>query len=228
MTDSSPTIITDDSLPVLDDCWKRIGVYGDKTCPRLVEHIHCRNCEVYAQVAISLLDRYGSQQLDRDDSVQDVEEDLGECRSTLIFRLGEQWLGLATTGLVSVVGQSAIHSLPHQRSPSLLGVTNVNGALVACISLQSLLGLESSAPVSSERRVVPRMLILGSGNGVFVAPVDEVEGIHAIALRDIREPARGAGQAAGQYANGVVRWRQHSITLLDEQLLAQAMIRSLS
>ncbi|SNR83486.1 chemotaxis protein CheW [Pseudomonas segetis] len=228
MVDSSPTLITDDSLPILDDCWKRIGVYGDKSCPRLVEHVHCRNCEVYAQAAISLLDRYGSQLLERDDATADVEQDLGECRSTLIFRLGEQWLGLATSGLVSVVSQTTIHSLPHQRSRSVLGVTNVNGALVACISLQDLLGLEPVQIANTERRVVPRMLILGSSNGVFVAPVDEVEGIHRIALSAIREPARGVGQAAGQYAKGVVRWRERSITLLDEQLLAQAMTRSLA
>lgn len=228
MVDSSPTLITDDSLPTLDDCWKRIGVYGDKSCERLVEHVHCRNCEVYAQAAISLLDRYGAQRLEHDDVADAVEEDLGECRSTLIFRLGEQWLGLATAGVVAVVSQTTIHSLPHQRSRSLLGVTNVNGALVACISLQDLLGLEPVQIASAERRVVPRMLILGSNNGVFVAPVDEVEGIHSIALSAIREPARGGGQAAGQYAKGVVRWQQRSITLLDEQLLAQAMIRSLA
>lgn len=228
MVDSSHIFAGDETLPALDDCWKRIGVYGDKSCSRLVEHVHCRNCEVYAQAAISLLDRYGAQLLERGDAATAVEEDLGERRSTLIFRLGEQWFGLATTGLVSVVGQTPIHSLPHQRSPNLLGVTNVNGALVACISLQDLLGLEPAVIASTERRVVPRMLILGSPNGVFVVPVDEVEGIHLLALRDIKEPARGAGQAAGQYASGVVRWRQRSITLLDEQLLVQAMIRSLS
>lgn len=228
MVDSTHAFSADETLPVLDDCWKRIGVYGDKSCPRLEEHVHCRNCEVYAQAAISLLDRYGAQLLERDDSAVQVDEERGEQRSMLIFRLGEQWLGLATAGLVSVVGQTAIHSLPHQRSPSLLGITNVNGALVACISLQNLLGLDSAVITSPERRVVPRMLILGSSNGVFVAPVDEVEGIHAIALRDVREPGRAGGQAAGQYASGVVRWRQRSITLLDEQLLAQAMIRSLS
>ena len=42
----------------------------------------------------------------------------------------------------------AIHSLPHQRSRALLGVANVRGALVACLSLVELLGLDSDAQVS--------------------------------------------------------------------------------
>ena len=32
----------------IDDCWNRIGVLGDGSCPRLAEHIHCRNCPVHA------------------------------------------------------------------------------------------------------------------------------------------------------------------------------------
>ena len=32
----------------IDDCWNRIGVHGDKSCPLLDEHVHCRNCAVYA------------------------------------------------------------------------------------------------------------------------------------------------------------------------------------
>ena len=40
----------------IDDCWNRIGVRGDQSCPLLIEHIHCRNCALYAAAAIRLLD----------------------------------------------------------------------------------------------------------------------------------------------------------------------------
>ncbi len=48
----------------IDDCWNRIGIHGDRSCPLLVDHIHCRNCSVYSAAATRLLDRYALQQDD--------------------------------------------------------------------------------------------------------------------------------------------------------------------
>ena len=54
-TDSGPG----DGPPVRpsvdDDCWNRIGVYGDRSCPELSTFVHCRNCPVFAAAARSLL-----------------------------------------------------------------------------------------------------------------------------------------------------------------------------
>lgn len=220
--------LMDGELPVIDDCWKRIGVYGDKSCERLAKHVHCRNCEVYADAAVVLLDRYGALHQSTDEAVDAASEAVvGESRSTLIFRLGDEWLGLATRSLVAVVARTPIHSLPHQRTRSLLGVTNVNGALVACISLSELLGLDGETAAPLERRVIARMLILHGADGALVAPVDEVEGIHLLPLAAVVPASRAGGQSAGQFASGVILWRGRSITLLDEPLLQQAMVRSL-
>jgi chemotaxis-related protein WspD len=109
-----------------------------------IEHIHCRNCSVYSAAATRLLDRYALQQDERDPVASAVESDV-KTRSLLMFRLGEEWLGLATRSLVEVAPLQAIHSLPHQRSRALLGVANVRGALVACLSLVELLDLDGSA-----------------------------------------------------------------------------------
>ena len=47
---SAQSLIHTDALAI-DDCWNRIGIYGDKSCPVLPEHIHCRNCSVYSAAA---------------------------------------------------------------------------------------------------------------------------------------------------------------------------------
>ncbi|BAN50319.1 chemotaxis protein CheW [Metapseudomonas resinovorans] len=222
-------LIASDQLPAVDDCWNRIGVHGDKSCERLAAHVHCRNCEVHAAAATLLLDRYALVREELDTTVTDATEDDGRERlSILVFRLGDEWLGLATRCLVEVAAINPIHSLPHQRSLALLGVTNVRGALVACLSLAELLGLELGAEVAGEHRVVPRMLILGSQGGPLVAPVDEVDGIHAIPLDALVDPGRTPDLAARQFASGVVQWRGRSVTLLHEDLLLQAMARSLA
>ncbi len=228
MADNRLPLIVSDQLPAVDDCWNRVGVHGDKSCERLEAHVHCRNCEVHAAAATLLLDRYALVREDIATAPVEEEEDGRERRSTLVFRLGEQWLGLATRSLVEVASINPIHSLPHQRSLALLGVTNVRGALVACLSLIELLGLEKGGEANGERRVVPRMLILASQGGPLVAPVDEVDGIHGIPVDAVVDPGRTPDLAARQFASGVVQWRGRSITLLDESLLLQAMARSLA
>ncbi|MDX1297939.1 MAG: chemotaxis protein CheW [Pseudomonas sp.] len=219
----SDNVILTESAAGIDDCWNRIGVQGDKSCERLREHVHCRNCEVYAAAAIRLLERYASEP---DDVEQILEEPLVERCSLLLFRVADEWLALATRGLVEVVAQMPIHSLPHQRSRSLLGVSNVRGTLVACLSLGELLGIPAGTAPASGQRVIARMLILAGQGGPVVVPVDEVEGIHAIALHSVRPAVRDGGLAVSQFASGVFQWRGRSITQLDDELLRQAMSRS--
>jgi chemotaxis-related protein WspD len=165
----------------------------------------------------------------QDDAEAVAEEVAVESRSLLIFRIADEWLALATRSLVEVVVQMPIHSLPHQRSRSLLGVTNVRGTLVACLSLADLLGVPATSTMSSNaQRVIPRMLILSGQGGPVVVPVDEVDGIHLVALHSIQPAARDGGLAVSQFASGVLQWRGRSITQLDDQLLRQAMSRSLA
>ncbi|MEW6461592.1 chemotaxis protein CheW [Ectopseudomonas khazarica] len=218
------------SQPAVDDCWNRIGVFGDKRCERLERHIHCRNCEVYGAAAIALLDRYGSSlERDADDYGQgEAQEPVGEQRSLLIFRLGEQWLAIATRCLAEVMPVSPIHSLPHRKSTGLLGVTNVRGTLVACLSLSELLDLETDDSRQNGQRVIPRMLILESGSGPLVVPVDEVSGIQKIPLARISNAKQDDKRTISRFTAGVLQWRGQSITLLNDEQLLQNMIGSLA
>lgn len=219
------------SQATVDDCWNRIGVFGDKSCQRLQRHIHCRNCEVYGAAAIALLDRYGSalERGDDDYGQGETEEAQGAQRSLLIFRLGDQWLAIATRCLAEVMPVSPIHVLPHRKNRGLLGVTNVRGTLVACLSLAELLDLEAQQDAPrSERRVIPRMLILETDSGPLVTPVDEVSGIQRIPLARISSTKHDDKRTISRFTAGVLQWREQSITLLDDEQLLQHMIGSLA
>ena len=212
----------------IDDCWNRIGIHGDKSCPLLAEHIHCRNCAVYSAAATHLLDRYALQQEDRHPGAATQADDEVATRSLLMFRLGEEWLGIATRCLVEVAPLQPIHSLPHQRSRALLGVANVRGALVACLSLVELLGLDSSGGGASGGRIMPRMLIIAAQDGPVVVPVDEVDGIHAIDERTLKAASASGTQASARYTQGVLPFKGRSLRWLDETQLLSAVTRSLS
>lgn len=205
---------------LIDDCWNRIGVHGDKQCPLLQRHVHCRNCEVYAAAATRLLDRYALVQ-DHQAAAQPVEENAG--RSMLLFRLGDEWLALATACLAEIAPLQAVHSLPHQRSRVLQGVANVRGALVPCLSLADLLGVQASTAEQRSVRAMPRMLILAAEGGPVVTAVEEIDGIHRL------DPLLlGSGQDATHFTAAVLQWRGRSVRVLDDHQLLSAVQRSLS
>src|SRR3989344_5485127 len=219
--------VTHEDAQSIDDCWNRIGIHGDKSCPLLSEHIHCRNCAVYSAAATRLLDRYALQQEERASASIAVESEV-KTRSLLMFRLGEEWLALATRSLVEVAPLQTIHSLPHQRSRALLGVANVRGALVACLSLVELLGLDAINHGTPGGRIMPRMLIIAAQDGPVVVPVDEVDGIHAIDERTLTAASASGTQASGRFTQGVLQWKGRSLRWLDEAQLLSAVTRSLT
>ncbi|MCF4998442.1 chemotaxis protein CheW [Pseudomonas syringae] len=227
MTSSDTFNVTHVDARAIDDCWNRIGIRGDRSCPLLDEHIHCRNCSVYSSAATRLLDRYALQQDGRDSVATHVETDL-KTRSLLMFRLGEEWLALATRSLVEVAPMQTIHSLPHQRSRALQGVANVRGALVACLSLVELLDLDVGHVPASNGRVMPRMLIIAAHGGPVVVPVDEVDGIHAIDERVLEAASRSGAQSSAKYTRGVLQFKGRSLRWLDEEQLMSAVTRSLT
>ena len=214
------------ALSDVDDCWNRIGIRGDKSCGQLADHVHCRNCPVYAAAAKRILDRLPPQMEDVDDGAAAGES--ANLSTLLVFRVHREWLGLPTRALDEVAGIRRILSLPHRRDPAMLGVANVRGSLTVCVSLARLLGLEAPAGDPRERPATARMLLLGGAGRAVVAPVDEVEGIHAVDL-DRLEPLPATVEGASlKYSRGMARCGGRAVGVLDENLLMQALERSLA
>ena len=132
-------------IPRFNDCWNRIGVRGDGSCPELQGHVHCRNCPAYSAAAADLLNRappVGEAVLWRSESASPERLPRGGEESILIFRVGGEWLGLQSALIKEIAEERQIHSLPHQRNAAVLGIVNIRGALVLCMSLTRLLNVE--------------------------------------------------------------------------------------
>lgn len=215
-------------LTAINDCWSRIGIRGDRSCPQLSSYLHCHHCPVYADAARQILDRYPVQlsavgnentahaQIDGLRQQEDVE-------AVLVFRLGESWLALPLAVLVEVVALQPIHSLPHRTAGVLLGVSNVRGTLVPCLALAALLQLPVTLAAPAQGRVLPRMLIIGAAEtGNVVCPVDEVQGTCHWPLSLLQQPGEHP------LSRALLHWQGLSVCLLDGPALLQAMHRSLS
>jgi chemotaxis-related protein WspD len=157
----------------LDHCWRSIGVYGgDQSCPMLVESLHCRNCPVFSDAARTLFDRESeaesSSEWHRPAAGQDSQ------RAALVFRLGQQWLGLPPALIAEVAARQPIRRLAHRTTGRLEGVVNVRGELHLCVLLGELLGLGARGESSG----TARMVLVRDGNArVLAFRCEEVLGL---------------------------------------------------
>ncbi|MFM9961437.1 MAG: chemotaxis protein CheW [Planctomycetaceae bacterium] len=176
MTRSSPfdacipspdfTIANRSDLPILgeanrskleNDCWNQIGVTGDRSCPELQKHVHCRNCPVFTAAGQRLFEReppavYLAEWTKRLAEPEVVAE--RDTISVLIFRVGEEWLAFDIGLLVEIAEPRPIHTLPQRSNEILAGLVNIRGELELCVSLGGLLGIEPNALASGVRNAL--------------------------------------------------------------------------
>jgi chemotaxis-related protein WspD len=224
-------VVTDEPT-VLDDCWNRIGVRGDSSCAELAAHIHCRNCPVYSAAARKLLDTCASSDYSRvwtDQIAQPTVAPEADSHSVMVFRVGAEWLAVPMHLCVEVANSRAIHSLPHRRGRAILGLANVRGVLLVCVSLGAVLHVTADGATRQpeQKSASQRLLVLRWPDGTAAVPVDEVHGPHRFRERDVKDvPATLAG--AQSYTKAVLSWGERSVGLLDEQLLGYTVTRSLA
>ena len=220
------------AAPAFDACWNRIGVHGDATCVELAVQVHCRNCPVYSRNARLLLDRARVHDLAATTQLfaADKQEAQRGQASAFLFRVGPEWLARSTSVLDEVADLRPIHSLPHRRSGVVLGLANVRGELLVCVSLAQLLGIEDQPQELQprERRMALRRLLVLRERGLRVAfPVDEVHGTLRFADAELKPAPSTVSRATATYSRAVLPWEGRAVGLLDEELLFHSLNRNL-
>jgi chemotaxis-related protein WspD len=225
------------SRVVIDDCWNRIGVRGDRSCPKLPEHVHCRNCPVQRAVAAELLahhvpDDYAAQWTEHvSRPAQRADPDIA---SAVIFRIGTEWLALPAAAIQEVSNLKPVHRVPHRTSGVVLGVVNVRGELLTCVSLARVFGLEGeAAPASTSPSVAlpgrrKRMLVIRRKDLRAACPVDYVDGVHRYAPRALSAVPATVAKAGTRYSRALLAWRDQTVGVLDEELLFAALRRGMA
>lgn len=214
----------------VNDCWNRIGVRGDVSCPELQQHLHCHNCPVHAAAALALLDREppaGTHAAWTAHFAEPLAAAAAESVPLFVFRIGADWLAVPAPLVVEVAPERSVHSLPHRRRGAVLGVVNVHGALVVCLSLGAVLGIDAAPATAPRPFVRGRMLLLRQGDLRAACPVDEVSGVHRVEPGGLVDtPAAVAG--GRPCITRVWSWRDATVGVLDGALLSQALRRSVA
>jgi chemotaxis-related protein WspD len=201
------------------DCWNRIGVSGDRSCPELAEFIHCRNCPVYASAARAFFDRPAPEGY-----LAEWNEFLGGSQATfasdsqalsvLIFRLQHEWLALETRAVMEVTSIRPIHRIPHRTNQVVAGLVNIRGRLYLCASLHGLLGVATAADPSG-RGTIPRMIVIQHAHELWVVAADEVLGVQRVHRDQLRAVPSTLANASVNFSQAVFDRDGHSVGYLD-------------
>lgn len=121
-----------------------------------------------------------------------------------------------------------VHSLPHRRQGVALGLVNVRGELLVCVSLGRLLGLESLSHRDTPRTSYDRLLVTKWDGQRLVFPADEVCGIHRFQTPELQEPPPVLAKSKLSYTQGILHWQGRAVGLLNPDLLFSSLNRSLT
>jgi chemotaxis-related protein WspD len=214
-------------LATLDDCWNRIGVHGDRSCPELPKVVHCHNCAVFAAAGRRFLDApspagYLDEWTQR--LAAPIEEAAEDLQGVLVFRLAEEWLALAVHALIEVGNLRPVHRIPH-RAGVLAGLVNIRGELHLCAHLDQVLGIsrkEEGERMKEESRK-GRLLVVRREAERWVFRVDEVDQVHRFPIRALTRVPATVGRSVAHLTRGVFHWQGRTIGLVDDERLFQSL-----
>ena len=223
-----------DEIKKIDDCWNRIGVWakGGRDCPKLDEVGHCINCEVFSSAGRQLLESeapHGYLEEWTESCSAEQQEKNHQAGSVILFRLGDEWLGMETRILDEVMSMRAVHSVPHRKSSLLKGLANVRGELQLCVSIGRLMNITRGEITGFNvvKGVYERMVVASHNSLRFVFPVSEVKGVLRFDLNEVKEAPSTAMNCSVHYLKGMLIWENRHVGVIDHELLFSALERGI-
>jgi len=217
-------------LPAVVDCWNSVGVKGDRSCPKLVENVHCQNCPTFAAAAQTFLDRAPPEGyvaeltvlLNSRASAVNQKDSL----SALVFEVSGQLLAIDTTSVVEVTDLHPVHRVAHRSGRVFCGVVNIHGQLELAASLKGLLQIGDAQAQSAEPRA-PRMILMEHSGQRWVFAVDAAHGVRRFLPNDVLSVPSTTRHDASAHMKSILCWDERRIGLLDLDRASAALERTL-
>ncbi|RJQ51946.1 MAG: hypothetical protein C4530_19520 [Desulfobacteraceae bacterium] len=213
------------------NCWKEIGIFGDSSCPKLSELVHCRNCPEYNRVGRGLLDRAIADEF-LDEWTKTLagakEIDVRDTFSAIVFRINNEWLALKTIYLQETTHVRPVHDVPFRTNKVFRGLVNINGELLLCVSIAELMESTPEDEIAqTDEKAYRRMLVISRGSERYAFPVDEVQGIYRLSSGDIQDPPATITRSPERIIEGIFNLSGKKVGLMGEERLIEALKRSL-
>lgn len=202
---------------VIDDCWNRIGVWAHRdarSCERLTEYGHCRNCPVYKDAGRVLLQR-PAQLFDVEDLAEPTLQNRTDV-SYVCFRVGQEWFSLATKYVNTTINPLPVRKIPHLGSACIEGICYNNGDSLLVINLAALIpGLVAETSEEEGKKSFRRFLLMDSPIGSLALNVDEVWGTQRCAEADFKQVSVGDSEKTASLVQLRLPWQDGEISDID-------------
>ncbi len=215
-------------LSLVDDCWNKIGVRGDRSCPELKQAIHCQNCRVFGAASQAFFDRPHLPSYRRELTTLVAEPPSARqsgTRPVVVFALGEELFALDTRCFVEVTAPRRVQRVAHRHNRVFLGLVSVNGQLELCFSLANLLNVARGSELRAEDA---RLVVIEDLRGRrWVFQADRVLGVERMPENALAEPPATLAQDTNGHVHQVIVWSERSIGYLALESILGAFARSL-
>ncbi|WP_264320007.1 chemotaxis protein CheW [Zarconia navalis] len=182
---------------------------------------------------------------------KDEKIDARSDRSTvlaIVFRLGREWLALRASVFKEVTRPCIVRTLPHRSNEILLGIANIHGEIIPCISLSKFLGIESpkeavqvnretrkidsyskniKSLISIETKQYERTIVLEKESKIWMFQVDEVSQTYRCCQDEIQELTVTTHNLTNSYIKGIFNLKDRKVSYLNDDLLFDALDRKL-
>lgn len=201
-------------------CWSVIGVSqgGNQTCGELTEYIHCRNCPVFMMAGRTLMEQapppgYLAEWKDflADARLRQTERSI----STLVFRLGSEWLAIEASAIGEVAAVRPAHRIAHRSGGVLVGLVNIRGQLLLQVSLHSLLHLDRDDNAQKSQRLV----VIQRAGASWAFQADDVLGVRRFSTDDIGPVPVTVAQGMARVSRGLMSLGASSAGFVDSDQL---------
>lgn len=211
------------ALRLIDDCWNRIGIHGDRSCPELKRVLHCHNCPIYVSAGQVLLDRpppQGYLAAERERLAAPPADQASDTISVLVFRLGDEWLALGVDSLLEVTTPRRPHRVPG-RVGLLQGIVNIRGELQLCVNLRKLVTRDSAT--NDESSKLTRCVVMQRDADRWVFHADEVDQVVKLPLDQLRPIPATIRRSSAHLSRGFFELEERAIGYLDDARLFQTL-----
>jgi chemotaxis-related protein WspD len=130
--------------------------------------------------------------------------------SLLVMRAGGEMLAILAGEAAKVVVASTIHRVPHRSNKIFRGLSNHDGELLLCMSIEAALGVP--APAKRERSI---LVVAEQGRERWAFEVDAIVGVADVDEGSLRAPPMTISSAKSGCARALARIEEGEAVVLD-------------